>query len=88
MIVCAEPILHDFGVIVHEMGHLQYFMAFKEQPAIFQVWCKIESKLTIQLKWNSIQIGWQCSHTREYRWRNIPWHDDTASFKSIKFVAW
>lgn len=37
MIVCAEQTLHDFGVIVHEMGHLQYFMAFKDQPTVFQV---------------------------------------------------
>lgn len=43
MIVCAEPTLHDFGVIVHEMGHLQYFMAYKDQPTIFQVQYKIES---------------------------------------------
>lgn len=37
MIVCAEPTLHDLSVIVHEMGHLHYFMAFKDQPVIYQV---------------------------------------------------
>lgn len=37
MIVCAEPTLRDFGVIVHEMGHIQYFMAYKDQPTVFQV---------------------------------------------------
>lgn len=37
MIVCAEQTIRDFGVIVHEMGHLQYFMAYKNQPTIFQV---------------------------------------------------
>lgn len=37
MIVCAESTLHDLSVIVHEMGHLQYFMAFRNQPLIFQV---------------------------------------------------
>lgn len=37
MIVCAEQTLRDFGVIVHEMGHLQYFMAYKDQPTVFQV---------------------------------------------------
>ncbi|XP_055310478.1 angiotensin-converting enzyme-like [Sitodiplosis mosellana] len=36
MIVCAEQTIRDFGVIVHEMGHLQYFMAYKDQPTIFQ----------------------------------------------------
>lgn len=36
MIVCAEQTLHDFGVIVHEMGHLQYFMAYKDLPTIYQ----------------------------------------------------
>ena len=37
MIVCAEKTLDDFYVIVHEMGHIQYYMAFEEQPTIFQV---------------------------------------------------
>lgn len=37
MIVCAEPTVHDLSVIVHEMGHLHYFMAFKDQPVIYQV---------------------------------------------------
>ncbi|XP_031620875.1 angiotensin-converting enzyme-like isoform X2 [Contarinia nasturtii] len=36
MIVCAEQTVRDFGVIVHEMGHLQYFMAYKNQPTVFQ----------------------------------------------------
>lgn len=37
MIVCAKPTIHDLSVIVHEMGHLHYFMAFKDQPVIYQV---------------------------------------------------
>lgn len=37
MIVCAESTFDDLAVIVHEMGHLQYYMAFANQPPIFQV---------------------------------------------------
>lgn len=37
MIACAEATLEDFYVIVHEMGHLQYYMAFADQPTIYQV---------------------------------------------------
>lgn len=37
MIACAETSLDDFYVIVHEMGHLQYYMAFADQPTIYQV---------------------------------------------------
>ncbi|KAJ6636732.1 Angiotensin-converting enzyme [Pseudolycoriella hygida] len=36
MIVCAERTLEDFYVIVHEMGHIQYYMAYQNQPAIFR----------------------------------------------------
>lgn len=36
MIACAAPTIEDFHVIVHEMGHLQYYMAFAEQPTIYQ----------------------------------------------------
>lgn len=37
MIVCADKSLNDFYVIVHEMGHIQYYMAFEKQPTVFQV---------------------------------------------------
>lgn len=37
MIVCAELTIHDFSVIVHEMGHIQYFMTYKDQPTVFKV---------------------------------------------------
>lgn len=37
MIVCAGKTLNDLYVIVHEMGHIQYYMAFENQPMIFQV---------------------------------------------------
>lgn len=37
MIVCAESTWEDFYVIIHEMGHLHYYMAFNKQPTIFQV---------------------------------------------------
>uniref|UniRef100_A0A336MCD1 Angiotensin-converting enzyme n=1 Tax=Culicoides sonorensis TaxID=179676 RepID=A0A336MCD1_CULSO len=36
MIVCAENSLNDFYTIVHEMGHIEYYMAYNMQPAIFQ----------------------------------------------------
>lgn len=37
MIVCAERTLDDFYVIVHEMGHIHYYMAYEMQPPIFRV---------------------------------------------------
>lgn len=34
---CFEVDLEDFLVVHHEMGHVQYYMAYEEQPAIFRV---------------------------------------------------
>lgn len=37
MIVCAERTFDDFYTIIHEMGHLQYYMhSNAHQPALFQ----------------------------------------------------
>lgn len=36
MIVCAQKTLEDFYVIHHEMGHIQYYMAYSNQPPVFQ----------------------------------------------------
>ena len=36
MIVCSDRSFYDFYVTVHEMGHIHYYMACKNQPAIFQ----------------------------------------------------
>lgn len=36
MIVCADKTLNDFYVIVHEMGHIEYYMSYVMQPALFQ----------------------------------------------------
>ncbi|XP_046403732.1 angiotensin-converting enzyme-like [Ischnura elegans] len=36
MILCAEVSAEDFYVIHHEMGHIEYYMAYEHQPAIFQ----------------------------------------------------
>lgn len=37
MIGCAQKTMEDFYVIVHEMGHIEYYMSYKQQPTIFQV---------------------------------------------------
>ena len=37
MLLCAEVSEEDFYVIHHEMGHIQYYMAYDKQPAIFKV---------------------------------------------------
>jgi Angiotensin-converting enzyme len=37
MIVCAQTTIEDFYVIIHEMGHIQYYKAYQNQPAIFKV---------------------------------------------------
>lgn len=37
MILCSKVTMQDFSVIHHEMGHLQYYMAYQDQPPIFQV---------------------------------------------------
>lgn len=36
MMVCAKKSIDDFYVIVHEMGHLQYYMSYKKQIPLFQ----------------------------------------------------
>lgn len=36
MLLCAQVNMEDFYVIHHEMGHVQYYMAYKDMPAIFQ----------------------------------------------------
>ncbi|KAJ9582337.1 hypothetical protein L9F63_003325, partial [Diploptera punctata] len=36
MVICAEVSAEDFYVIHHEMGHVEYYMAYKNQPVIFQ----------------------------------------------------
>ncbi|KAG8230538.1 hypothetical protein J437_LFUL011540, partial [Ladona fulva] len=36
IMICAEVSEEDFYMIHHEMGHIQYYMAYKNQPAIFQ----------------------------------------------------
>lgn len=36
MITCASKSFYDFYVILHEMGHIQYYMLSDQQPAIFQ----------------------------------------------------
>lgn len=34
--MCAVPTLEDFYVTSHEMGHLYYFLAYKDQPFLFR----------------------------------------------------
>ncbi|XP_063697981.1 angiotensin-converting enzyme-like [Culicoides brevitarsis] len=36
MIVCAEKTINDLYTIVHEMGHIEYYMNYDQQPSIFQ----------------------------------------------------
>jgi hypothetical protein len=37
MLLCAEVNAEDFRVIHHEMGHVEYYMAYRNQPIVFQV---------------------------------------------------
>ncbi|KAG8245217.1 hypothetical protein J6590_009295 [Homalodisca vitripennis] len=37
LLMCAQVSLEDFYVIHHEMGHIQYYISYKDQPTIFQV---------------------------------------------------
>lgn len=37
MLTCAQLTMEDFYVIHHEMGHIMYYMAYEDQPTIFQV---------------------------------------------------
>ena len=34
--MCANVSQTDFSTIHHEMGHIEYFMAYKDQPAIYR----------------------------------------------------
>lgn len=36
MIVCAEQTMDAFYTIVHEMGHIEYYMSYSNQPALFR----------------------------------------------------
>ncbi|KAF2889682.1 hypothetical protein ILUMI_16491, partial [Ignelater luminosus] len=36
MLLCAKMSMEDFYVIHHEMGHIEYYMAYQDQPYIFQ----------------------------------------------------
>ncbi|PNF34382.1 hypothetical protein B7P43_G14533 [Cryptotermes secundus] len=36
MLLCAEVNAEDFYVIHHEMGHVEYYMAYRNQPTVFQ----------------------------------------------------
>lgn len=36
MLLCAEVTEEDFYVIHHEMGHIEYYMEYKNQLPIFQ----------------------------------------------------
>jgi hypothetical protein len=38
MLLCAEVNADDFYVIHHEMGHVEYYMAYRNQPTVFQVY--------------------------------------------------
>lgn len=37
MIVCAGSSMNDFYVVMHEMGHIMYYMLASVQPTVFQV---------------------------------------------------
>ena len=34
--MCTDKTTEDFITVHHEMGHVQYFMAYNEQPTIFR----------------------------------------------------
>ncbi|XP_063904994.1 angiotensin-converting enzyme-like [Zophobas morio] len=36
MLMCGKVNMEDFYIIHHEMGHIEYYMAYQEQPAVFQ----------------------------------------------------
>ncbi|XP_075217767.1 angiotensin-converting enzyme-like [Lycorma delicatula] len=36
IVMCAENSMEDYYVMHHEMGHVQYYMAYSDQPAVFQ----------------------------------------------------
>jgi hypothetical protein len=38
MLLCAEVNAEDFYVIHHEMGHVEYYMAYRNQPTVFHVY--------------------------------------------------
>lgn len=37
IIMCAKVDMENFYVVHHELGHIQYFMAYENQSTIFQV---------------------------------------------------
>lgn len=87
VIACAETTLEDFYVIVHEMGHLQYYMAFSDQPTIYQVnaACKQTLKHVLSLSTIHLLAGWQCGNSREHR--RCDFHGNDGSAASESFAA-
>jgi len=37
LLMCGQVGEEDFYVLHHEMGHLYYYLAYKDQPHLFQV---------------------------------------------------
>ena len=37
IMMCAKVKDSDLEILLHEMGHIQYFMAYQKLPTIFQV---------------------------------------------------
>jgi peptidyl-dipeptidase A len=37
IMMCASVTDADLQVMIHEIGHIHYFMAYKDLPTIFQV---------------------------------------------------
>ena len=34
--MCAKVSMNDLFIIHHEMGHIQYYMSYKDQPFIYK----------------------------------------------------
>lgn len=55
MLLCAEVNAEDFYVIHHEMGHVEYYMAYRNQPAVFQVYYAHSSTFQVHYAHSSNQ---------------------------------
>lgn len=68
MLLCAKMTMEDFYVIHHEMGHIEYYMAYQDQPYVFQVCSTLNLNISLQQLKLNIFLGWcKFCFSREYR---------------------
>lgn len=59
--MCTKVNFEDFIIIHHEMGHIQYYLLYKDQPIVFRVGANPGKPFTILFV---IEVSWYALATR------------------------